>query len=230
MVTWRDAHGNGLFAHQLTALANLQCTEPKCALAILRTHGGWSMPKTKVLPKFSIGEKVRVRLGVCDPDYDDLTIGGWAGTVGEVKKGSPPTCLVRWNGETLKSQSPIYRKRCERDGFDGEEMWLGENDLEPDPGGPIKIEQPNEIVTKPLSMDDQDDRIRAVFGLTSDDPLPNVDFDSLLAYHRHLSESLLFPFEAEYSHETGPFQMTTRHITVTRPGEAGNLGSTTCTV
>ncbi len=178
------------------------------------------MPKTKVLPTFSIGDKVRVRSGVCDPDYDDLTIGGWTGTVCEVEKSLPPTYLVRWNGETLKSQSSIYRKRCERDGFDGEEMWLGEVELEPNAGGPIKIEQPNNIATKPLSMDDQDDRIRAVFGLTSDDPLPDVDFDSLLAYHQHLSESLCFPFEAEYSHETGPFQITTRHVTVTRLGEA----------
>ena len=178
------------------------------------------MPKTKVLPKFSIGDKVRVRSSICDPDYYDLTIGGWAGTVGEVEKDAQPTCLVRWNAETLKSQSSIYRKRCERDGFDGVEMWLGEDDLEPDNGGPIKIEQPTDIVTKPLSMNDQDDRIRAVFGLTSDDPLPNVDFDSLLAYHQHLSESLSFPFEADYSRETGPFQVTTRHITVTRLGEA----------
>jgi hypothetical protein len=178
------------------------------------------MPKTKFLPRFSIGDNVRVRSGVCDPDYDELTIGGWAGTVGEVERGSPPTCLVRWNRETLKSQSSIYRKRCERDGFDGEEMWLGEDDLEPDTGGPIKIEQPKVIVTNPLSLDNQDDRIRGVFGLTSDDPLPDVDFDSLLAYHQHLSGSLFFPFEAKYSHETGPFQMTTRHITVTRLGEA----------
>lgn len=178
------------------------------------------MPKTKVLPKFSIGDKVRVRSRVCDPDYDDLTIGGWAGVVGQVKRGAPPTCLVRWSGETLESQSAIYRRRCERDGFECDSMWLGEDDLEIDAGGPIKIEQPNGIVTKPLSMDDQDDRIRAVFGLTSDDPLPAVDFDSLLAYHQHLSESLIFSFEADYSRKTGPFQMTTRRLTVIGLGEA----------
>ena len=131
MVKWRDAHGNSLFAHQLL-LPALSALNQNAHW--LRTHGGWSMPKTKVLPRFSIGDKVRVRSGVCDPDYDDLTIGGWAGTVGEVERGSPPTCLVRWNGETLKSQSSIYRRRCERDGFDGEEMWLGEDDLEPDTG------------------------------------------------------------------------------------------------
>ncbi len=95
-------------------------------------------------------------------------------------------------------------------------MWLGEDDLEPDFGEPIKIEQKTNVVTKPLSMDDQDDRIRAVFGLTSDDPLPEVDFEMLVAYHQHLSERLSFPFEAKYSQETGPFQRTTCDITVTK--------------
>jgi hypothetical protein len=178
------------------------------------------MSKTRPLPKFSIGNKVRVPSGVSDPDYNDLTIGGWVGTIREVEKRSSPAYLVRWNEETLKSQSSIYRKRCKRDGFDGQEMWLGEDDLEPDAGGPVKIEQPTNVVSEPLSMADQDNRIRAVFGLTGDDPLPEVDFESLLIYHQHLAERLSFPFEAEYSKETGPFQTTTRRVTVIRLGEA----------
>jgi hypothetical protein len=35
---------------------------------------------------------------------------------------------------------PVYRKRCERDGLELESMWLGENDIEPDSGGPPVIE------------------------------------------------------------------------------------------
>ena len=163
---------------------------------------------------------VRVRRGVSDPDFDDLTIGGWAGTICEVKHGLPPICLVRWSQETLDNQSSVYRKRCERDGYDGQEMWLFEEDLEADAGSPIKIEQPTSVVTKPLYVNDQDDRVRAALGLTSDDPLPDVDFEMLLAYHLHLAEQLSFPFEAEYSRETGPFQTSTRRITVTAMGEA----------
>lgn len=119
------------FAHQLL-LPALSAPDQNAHWRFYASHGGLSMPKSKVLPKFSIGDRVRVRSCVCDPDYDDLKIGGWAGTVGEAEKGSPPTYLVRWNGETLRSQGSIYRKRCERDGYDGEEMWLGEDDLEPD--------------------------------------------------------------------------------------------------
>jgi hypothetical protein len=76
------------------------------------------MPRTKTIPRLNVGDKVRVSSGVSDPDYDDLTIGGWAGTIAEVQNGTPPTLLVRWSKQTLKKQSPIYRKRCERDGFD----------------------------------------------------------------------------------------------------------------
>ena len=46
--------------------------------------------------------------------------------------------------------------------------------LEPDDGTPVPIEQPTAIMTPPLSEKDQDDRVRMAFGLTHDDPLPEV--------------------------------------------------------
>jgi hypothetical protein len=49
---------------------------------------------------------------------------------------------------------------------------------------------------------------------------PEVDFDSLRVYHKYLAGSLSFPFEAAYAHKTGPFQTTTRHLTVIALGEA----------
>ena len=52
-------------------------------------------------------------------------------------------------------------------------------------------------MTKPLSPKDEDDRMRMVFGLTSNDPLPEVDDETLETYHKHLSKNLAFPFEAE---------------------------------
>jgi hypothetical protein len=76
---------------------------------------------------------------------------------------------------------PAYRKRCERDGLELESMWLGEDDVERDTGGPAVIEQPTSIVPRPLNEKDQDDRVRIALGLTSDDPLPEVDDDTLRA-------------------------------------------------
>ncbi len=100
-----------------------------------------------------------------------------------------------------------------------EEYWLGEDDLEPDKGGPLDIEHPTEIATKPLSPKDQDDRVRMVFGLTSNDPLPDVDDETLETYHEHLLENLSFPFEAEHTSETGPFSSRTMQVKVIGLGD-----------
>jgi hypothetical protein len=154
---------------------------------------------------FAVGDRVLVRRGVTDPDFPDLPIGGWAGTVVEVQtRESPPTVLVRWSPATLAGIHPVFRKRSERDGFDIGEMWLGHDDLEPDDGAGGGIEQPSAIVTRPLSTDDQDDRVRAVLGLTSDDSLPLVDEQTLRAFHAHLSTRLKFPLHASWEPENGP--------------------------
>ena len=49
------------------------------------------MTTDRTIIRFNVGDRVRVRSGTPDPDYDDLTIGGWAGTIAEVLTGTPPT-------------------------------------------------------------------------------------------------------------------------------------------
>ena len=156
--------------------------------------------------RFPVGSAVRVRPGTTDPDFPDIPLGGWAGTVQEVDQRAAPTYLVGWNQHTLEQMHPVYRQRCERDDLDVASMWLAETDLELDTGEPAVIEQPREIVTRPLRLDDEDDRVRAVFGLTSDDPVPPVSADTLRRYHEYLSARLAFPFPAMVSVEVGPFQ------------------------
>ncbi len=151
--------------------------------------------------KFSLGDQVRVKRGVRDVGYPDMPLGGWAGTVIEVR-GSD-TFSIQWNSETLAAIHPVFIQRCKSDGIDPEEYTLTGDDLEPDPGGPLAIEQPTKIKTRPLSPKDEKDRIRMVFGLTSNDPLPDVDEESLKTYHRHLSKKLALPFRAEHGSEHG---------------------------
>ena len=165
------------------------------------------------------GDKVRVKHGVRDPDFPDIPLGGWAGTVKEVHRAEGETTfLVAWDRPTLKGMHPIYKKRCERDGLELESMWLGEDDLEPDDGTPVPIEQPTSIVTKPLSEKDQDDRVRMALGLTHDDPLPDVSRKPLLAYHRYLAARLKFPIYATFWEESGPF--SSKKVTATIAGLA----------
>jgi hypothetical protein len=163
--------------------------------------------KPSAPPKFKEGDRVRVKYGVADPDFPDIPLGGWAGTITEVdQQGRFPLFLVQWNQSTLDNMHPGFRKRCERDGLEETSSWQCEEDLEADGGEPVPVEQPTHIVTRPLSKTGQDDRIRAIFGLTSDDPLPEVNGENLCKYHEHLTAHLSFPFPAIYWKETGPFQ------------------------
>jgi hypothetical protein len=158
-------------------------------------------------PKFSVGDQVRVKYSIADPDFPDIPLGGWAGTITEVdQRGRFPLYLIEWNQSTLDNMHPIFRKRCERDGLEETSCWQGEEDLEADVGDPVPMEQPTNIVTRPLDKGDQDDRIRAIFGLTGDDPLPEANGENLLKYHAYLAAHLSFPFRAVYWRDTGPFQ------------------------
>jgi hypothetical protein len=137
-----------------------------------------------------------VKPGTKDEDHPDLPLGGWAGTISKVHKRG--LCSVRWSRETLASVHPIYRKRCAIDGLVLEEYTLREDDLELDPGGPLAIEQPTRITPRPLSQNEPGDRVRMIFGLTSDDFLPAVNEDSLETYYDHLVDRMSLPVEARY--------------------------------
>jgi hypothetical protein len=155
--------------------------------------------------RFQVEAKVRVRPGVRAPDFADIPLGGWAGTVQEFRQDKGETVyLIAWDRATLRGIHPIYKKRCERDGLDLESMWLGEEDIESDDGTPVPIAQPMQIVTPPLSEKDQDDRVRMALGLTHDDPLPKVTRKALLVYHRYLAANLKFPFRAESEFDGRP--------------------------
>src|ERR1019366_4417673 len=165
--------------------------------------------------KFSVGTIVRVKSGTMDPDFADIPLGGWTGTIQNVdQQAHPKLYQIEWNQDTLDQMHPVYRKRCQRDDLEMENMWLAEDELELDTGEPAKIAQPTNLVSRPLSKDDQDDRIRAIFGLTSDDPLPFVNDENLRKYQRYLATRLAFPFEAKYRVETGPFQAKDILVTV----------------
>ncbi len=154
--------------------------------------------------KFPVGTAVRVKTGITDPDFADIPLGGWAGTVQQIDAA---TYLVKWNQDTIDQMTPVYNKRCERDGLEMETMWMEENDLEFDTGQPTNIERPTALVKGPLSRNNQVDRIRAIFGLTSDDPLRVATDENMRRYHRYLTTHLTFPFQAQYIVETGPLAM-----------------------
>jgi hypothetical protein len=166
--------------------------------------------------RFQPGDKVRVKSGVTDPDFEDLPLDGWTGTIRKVHPADGDTRYeIALDRRTVSNIHPIYFKRCERDGLDPNTMGLGEESIEPDDGTPVPIEQPTAIRTRPLSMEDQDDRLRAAFGLTHDDPLPKVKRESQLTYYRSLLTHLTFPFPAKYWKRTGAHSSKLVRLTVT---------------
>ena len=96
-----------------------------------RAGGKPSKSKPQPPPKLAVGDGVRVKPGTTDPDFPDIPLGGWAGTVREVdRRSAPPTYLIEWDRHTLGQMHPVYRKRCERDGLELKSMWLGEGDID----------------------------------------------------------------------------------------------------
>jgi hypothetical protein len=160
---------------------------------------------------FRVGQRVRVRPGTVDPDYSDLVLGGWVGDIREIDTTSrPASVLVHWTRSTLEAMHPAYRVRCERDGLDLEEMRLDETDLEPCPEGVLgpegssHLETPTQLQPAPLDPEDPTDRIRSIFGLTSDDPLPPLNRETLTHYREFLQKEMPLPLPALVHGETGP--------------------------
>jgi hypothetical protein len=62
--------------------------------------------------RFGVGDRVRVKPGTTVPGFEDIPLGGWAGTIGEVDgRSNLPTYLIEWNRHTLDHMHPVYRKR-----------------------------------------------------------------------------------------------------------------------
>jgi len=65
------------------------------------------------------------------------------------------------------------------------------------------------------SVGTEEDRIRSVFGLSEEAPLPKVSKDALFQYHDYLARHLSFPFQALYAETTPPVRQLVRYVTVT---------------
>jgi hypothetical protein len=78
------------------------------------------------------GTRIRVRAGVCSPEFAEVSIAGWTGTVVETS-GKPPAVkvILEWDAETLAQMPPDYVARCEAQQLYYQMACLGETDVEP---------------------------------------------------------------------------------------------------
>jgi len=79
---------------------------------------------------FDQGTAVRVRTGVMDPDFPGIHLGGWSGTIAEVRTEDAESYLIRWHPKTLVSVPRAIRDSCEKEDIAFDMMWLCEEDLE----------------------------------------------------------------------------------------------------
>ena len=66
-----------------------------------------------------------------------------------------------------------------------------------------------------MSIADDEKRVAQILGTKEGEKLPEVSEEYLEMYHQYLNDHLSFPFEAEYSKETGPMEDTHYGIKVT---------------
>ena len=66
-----------------------------------------------------------------------------------------------------------------------------------------------------MKKDDEVKRVAQILGIEEGEEIPEVSEEYLEIYHQYLNDHLSFPFEAEYSKETGPLEDTYYDIKVT---------------
>ena len=77
-----------------------------------------------------------------------------------------------------------------------------------------------------MSIEKSEKRIAQILGVEKSEELPDVSKKILKIYHSYLNKNLSFPFDAEYSKETGPLEDTYYDIKVTglfKSGECPDL-------
>ena len=173
-------------------------SKPRCLMreAILSESHVMSRPQETVrLSPFPARCQGPGQIRVIVPDFSDIPLGGWSGTITEVEQSEGVTVfLIKWDRRRSRMST-----RSTASGVSGTDLkwkpcgWVRRTSS-PTTAPPFPIEQPTTIVTPPLSVKDQDDRIRAVFGLTHDDPIPQVNPETLPTYFRYLRANLTFPF------------------------------------
>lgn len=147
--------------------------------------------------RFAVGDPVRVRHGVTDPDYREIGLGGWSGQVACVDQAAcSPLYLIQWDQPTLDAMSPAYRERCEHDGMEFGVMWLDEGELEPKIGPGVPIEPIPEEILPEQPDPATGDRIRAILGWSDPHSLPPLNASTVKRYHKYLAGQLALPCAA----------------------------------
>ena len=87
--------------------------------------------------RLALGDTVRVKDEVMDPDYEGHRIGGWSGAiVAFATWEQTPMALIAWDASTQRARmDPEVRRRAASQGLSTAQMWLHLSDFERVAGG-----------------------------------------------------------------------------------------------
>jgi hypothetical protein len=82
--------------------------------------------------RLTLGDTVRVKDAVMDPDYEGFSIGGWSGEIVAFETWEQtPMALIAWDATTQRERiAPEVRQRAASQGLSADQMWLPVSDLE----------------------------------------------------------------------------------------------------
>ena len=150
-------------------------------------------------PNFEVGDSVKVKEGVSDPD-SDVDIGGWQGRIREIgeDESGRPLILVAWDSRTLKEMPRSYLEQSEMEGLDWQQFLLLVEDVEDAQSRDTQRdvdEAVDEIASSVYwySLGEEGKRIQEVLTGVED------DWEAFKAWERYLEQNLRFPFEAVVS-------------------------------
>jgi len=78
-----------------------------------------------------IGSRIRVKTGINSPEFPEISLSGWTGTVVEMT-GKPPEAkvIVEWDAATLAAMPADYLSKCESEQLYHVMASLGADDVE----------------------------------------------------------------------------------------------------
>jgi hypothetical protein len=173
---------------------------------------------------YHIGDPVRVKPGVRDPDDPNFDIGGWQGRVTDLSHANEPqepTIGLAWDSIALKIMPKQSIEKYEREGYNWAETYLYPDELEP--ARPRDSQKDVDRVREEiqarvvwLGIGPEGDHIQEVVNSAKS----RRERDVLAAWRVELERTLRFPFEAivDEFQDRGPFRADDR-VTVLRLSE-----------
>lgn len=135
---------------------------------------------------FKVGDIVKVKEGVIDPDFEDLDISNWQGKIIEIEDDyeGEKHFSVEWDNITLNQMPEEALRLAWVEGLKATEMVLPESDIE------FAEERPQEAKIE-RDFDKTSDEERRVMKIIGDENL-DITLDKLEKYRDYLIENLDF--------------------------------------